>query len=469
MNKILFSQIYPVTCHTSHVGPGSVFVAINGFKVQGSSFVAEAIERGARHIVLHESEKSFAESLPAEGVSFSFVSDCREALATLSSAALDYPSNKLKVIGITGTAGKTSTVFLIEHILRGAGYRTALLSSVENKIGDCVVESELTTPESDYLHMFFDACVKEGVDYVIMEVSSHALALKRVYGISFDAVGFTNLSPEHMDFHPTMEHYFETKFRLFSQVKEHGAIVINAEDEWGARAMEKLPKKVISFGIKSGDYKFSLQRSDFTGLSLFAERDDTVLEVSLFGEFNAYNLGMAYIICKSLGVASGAIVEALKTFPGVPGRLQMYKLKNGAIAFVDFAHKPSAFEAVLKTLRPCTDDLIVLFGCGGDRDRTKRPVMGRLAALYGDKVVVTDDNPRDEDRFSIAKEIIDGISLRERSKVKHLCERAEAIRHAVDISRSGSIIALLGKGHENYYLCKGKKYYFSDWEEIRKF
>jgi UDP-N-acetylmuramyl-tripeptide synthetase len=445
----MLKTVFPVTCHTKHVGPGSTFVAIDGFKVQGSSFIPEAIERGATKIVVNRDVQ-----VPNH-VELLVVDDCRKALAELSSAALGNPASKLKIIGITGTKGKTSTTFLIGHIL---GDKTALLGSVKNRIGQEEFDSELTTPESDYIHMFFDECVRRGIEYVIMEVSSHAIALQRVHGISFDCIGFTNLAPEHMDFHPTMEHYFETKCRIFSQLKPGGCIVINGDDAWGRRVALK---NVITFGFEG---TCGVVKNDITGLVIRVD-EETFSIPAMFGLFNAYNVMMAILVCRCLGVK--VIAERLLTFGGVPGRLQMHKLQNGAIAFVDYAHNPSSVEAVLKTLRSLSDHVIVVFGCGGNRDTTKRPVMGRLAAEYGDEVIVTDDNPRDEDREVIIDQIFQGISADVCSY--RIPDRAQAIQKAVACSRAGSVIALLGKGHESYYLCKGVKYYFNDLEEIKKY
>ncbi|MBU1008067.1 UDP-N-acetylmuramoyl-L-alanyl-D-glutamate--2,6-diaminopimelate ligase [Candidatus Dependentiae bacterium] len=432
--------IYPVTCHTRHVGPGSTFVAIDGFKRNGVSFLDEAVARGATTLVINRSLQGQIACPP--GVSVCFVDDCRKELAGLSSVALGNPSKKLKIIGITGTKGKTSTTYIIEYLLRQVGYKTALLGSIRNKIVDDQVESTLTTPESDYLHVFFDQCVKRGVTHLVMEVSSHALALHRVFGIQFHVVGFTNLAPEHMDFHPTMEQYFATKTKIFSQVHPNGHVVINCDNEWGRRAAS---------GVKN--------------CVMFRKTDIELSIPSLMGEFNKYNAIMAYLVCRKLGLKEKEIREFLKKIPGIPGRLQLHVLKNGARAFVDFAHNPSSFEAVLQTLRSLSSHLIVLFGCGGDRDKKKRSAMGRLATQYGDIVIVTSDNPRDEDPMTIIRDICQGVT----KDVICVPDRKEAIARVVTFSRPDSIVALLGKGHESYYLCGGECYRWSDFEEISQY
>lgn len=465
---MLFPRIYPVTCHSAHVGTGSVFVAVDGCATRGSSFIAQAIERGATTIVV---ERSYAipPSLFGKAM-FVFVDDARRALARKAASALGNPASRLKLVGITGTAGKTTTTFLLEHMLREAGYRTALLGSIRNSILDEVVTSDLTTPSSDYLHMFFHECVKQKVDVVIMEVSSHAIALHRTYGLTFDAVGFTNFSAEHLDFHKTMDDYFSTKRRLCSQVKKGGLLVLNADD---ARVAAIAPSfsycSLIGQSNTACDYGFRVASNGFSGITITLD-DTIVLSLPLvFGSFNAYNVVMAYAIGKKLGVRYGDLVRGCATFKGVPGRLQSHRLKNNAIAFVDFAHKSVSFEAVLRYFRSLTDHLIVLFGCGGDRDKQKRPVMGKLAAMYGDAIIITDDNPRLENRKEIIEQIYAGIPKGKQGVTVCLPDRKLAIKRAVELSRAGSVIAILGKGDESYYLYQGERYCFNDFEEIARY
>ena len=315
--------------------------------------------------------------------------------------------------------------------------------------------------------MFFNECVKKGVEYVVMEVSSHAIALSRVHGLSFEIVGFTNLASEHMDFHSSLDDYFSTKMRLFSQLKEGGCAVVNSDDEWGKKAIESLENKEVRRVTKKD---FELRANDLNGLKiLFLKRNLRVSVATLFGLYNAYNIAMAIEMVSILNVGDDQIVDSLRCFSGVPGRLQLFVLKSGAKAFVDFAHNPSSFESVLKTLRSLTDDLIVVFGCGGDRDRTKRPEMGRLASVYADKIIITDDNPRSEDRKKIEQEIYGGIREEMLLFTTSISDRSLAIKKAVAFAQKNSIIALLGKGHESYSLRDGERYYFNDFEEISKY
>ena len=458
---MLLPQIYPVTCHTDHVGPGTTFVAIKGFKLDGEQFITLAQKKGAIKIITDKD-----------------VSNTRKALAELSIQALENPASKLKIIGITGTSGKTTTTYLIDYILQQAGYKTALLGTIKAKILDKEEEGDRTTPESDYIQMFLAQCVKMGVEYVTMEVSSHSLDLFRVHGITFDAIGFTNLSPEHLDYHKTMENYFQSKAQIFKKLKPSGTIIINTDSEWGVKAYDFVQNTgiCVPFGQQKPIEKTSLphfaslqiDQNDFNGLALTI--NNTALACpKLFAEFNAYNISMAFLVCKKLGIPTDTITQALKTFTGVPGRLQVHNLKDGAKAFVDYAHKPDPFEKVLKTLRHYTNNLIVVFGCGGERDTTKRPLMGALAAHYGDKIIVTDDNPRGESREKIAQEILAGIP--ENQKYKIMCEldRRKAIEIAAHASTPTSIIALLGKGHETHYLINNQIFHLDDLEEIQKF
>ncbi|MCK4517431.1 UDP-N-acetylmuramoyl-L-alanyl-D-glutamate--2,6-diaminopimelate ligase [Candidatus Babeliales bacterium] len=469
-------QTFPVTAHTKYVGPGSMFVAVKGHLLNGEDFISQAIEHGATKIVLDKTSEQLVKKFACDGVEFIFVDDCRKSLAELSAQALGYPAKKLSIIGVTGTKGKTTTTFLVEHVLREAGYKTALLGGVKNKILDESEKSDLTTHGADYLQMFFTECLKRGVTHVVMEVSSHALALDRLHGIEFDAVGFTNLAWEHIDFHETMFKYFQAKSRIFEQVKKDGVIVINTDDKWGALAAKKLAnKKVISLGSS-----FSIEKNNLDGLRInlkngckpdVAESEDwNKLEVpKLFGKFNAYNIVMAVKLCEQFGISFEKINKALKIFSGVPGRLQKHVLKNGAVAFVDFAHNSSSMKSVLSALRFLTNHLIVVFGCGGDRDKAKRSKMGRIASMYGDEIIVTDDNPRHEDPLAIRQEILKGVVDKKSDSVTCVPDRHEAIAHAVACSRDGSIIAILGKGHEEYNLVRGKKYNFNDIDEIEKY
>ena len=450
---MLLPNIFPVTCHTDHVGPGSTFVAIKGFAQDGTQYIPVALEKGATTIVMEPESNPLSDTIQKlcteHNATLIYVPNARQALAERASSALNHPWQKLKIIGITGTKGKTTTSYLVEHILRKAGYKTALLGTIAHKILDHTQSCKGTTPESDYLQMFFAECIKQKIDYVIMEVSSHALSLDRVHGILFDAIGFTNLYPDHMDFHTNMDDYFAAKAQIFGMLKPGGTIVINGDDQWEQKAVaiaqQQKQAHVVTFG------------------------NDALPCPALFGTFNQYNIRMATLLCLSQGVDIATITQSLATFPGVKGRLELHILRNGARAFVDYAHNAASVEAVLKTLRPHTNNLIVLFGCGGNRDKGRRPGMGQVAAKLGDLVILTSDNPRMENPDDIIKDILAGIAPEHVHKVITEPDRRKAITLAAALAGKDSIIALLGKGHENYFLVQGQTLHFDDFEEIKEF
>lgn len=372
----------------------------------------------------------------------------------------------LSYIGVTGTKGKSTTTYLVDFILSEVGLKTALVGTIKKHIGGVnyssgCVDDSLTTPGFLYLKSFFAECFDRDIDFVVMEVSSHAIVQDRIRGIGFDFIGFTNLGSDHLDYHKNLEDYKSSKYKIFSYLKKDGFAVLNVDDSVGLEFSKRLDGK-NKVGISKGSF-FEIKKNDLSGLSIYFKEDDISIEIkSVFGDFNAYNISMAYSICRKIGLDKFSIKNALENFRGIPGRLQSHILKNGAKAFVDFAHNSSSMKSVLSTLRLMTDDLIVVFGCGGDRDVSKRPEMGSIASLYCDKIIVTNDNPRSEDEKNIVSDIMKGIN----KKVDVIFDRKEAIKKAASVSNKGSIIAILGKGHENYSLRGGNKYYFNDFENI---
>ena len=383
---------------------------------------------------------------------------------------MGFPSQKLKIIGVTGTKGKTTTVFLIEHLLKNLSFKTALLSTVHNKILDTIVPTSLTTQHPDYLHVFFQECVNAHVDYVVMEVAAQAVSLHRVYGMEFDALVFTNFAQEHGEFYPTMHEYFSAKCALLEQRKKDAPVLINADDE----RCEVLLKNnyFFSFGINSGKTYFLTGvfcGVDFIQAQFYDSRkkETTSFASPLIGHFNAYNILAALSVCVALGHSLEKLVQALETFFSVPGRLELHVLPNKARCFIDYAHNPSSYSSVLSTLRDLTSHLIVVCGAGGDRDKTKRPLMGALAAEYADIVIFTSDNPRSEDPAIIIQEMITGVEDNYRHKISVVLDREEAIKKAYAFSTEKSMIALLGKGPDHYQLIKGQKLYFNEAEILK--
>jgi UDP-N-acetylmuramoyl-L-alanyl-D-glutamate--2,6-diaminopimelate ligase len=478
---MLLPKIFPVTSHTDHVGPGSTFVAIKGFSQDGTAYIPTALEKGATEIIVQqESHNDRLATLCAQHKARYTVVPCaRKALAERASQANGDPWKKLKIIGITGTKGKTTTAFITEYLLRNAGYKTALISTIAVTIMNESEPSKHTTPESDYLQCFFAACVTRGVEYVVMEVSSHALSLCRVHGIQFDAIGFSNLSQDHLDFYGTMEAYFQAKMQLLSMLKPNGTMVINTDTTWGQQALgiatalaPACNANLLTYGTQphpnAHHSTMAIQSTNFDGITITLDQPlpQTLHCASLFGPFNGYNIAMAVLLCNGAAINAE---QGLATFPGVPGRLQRHQLQTGAYAFVDYAHNALSFQEVLSMLRPYTNHLIVVFGCGGNRPKQRRPAMGAIAAQFADAIILTDDNPRFEDRMTIINDILEGIPADKRAIVTCQPDRYQAISQAAQCATKGSIIALLGKGHEPYYSIQGKDLHFDDFEEIRKF
>ena len=450
-------ETFPVTCHSKHVGPRSVFVAIQGIKEDGVNYIPEALERGACEIILAENAvvpQAIAELMVASDVIITRSSNPRLCLALRSAQAAGYPSQNLRIIGVTGTKGKTTTAYLLEHILKQAGYKTALLTTVVNRIKDQLIPTQLTTPQPDYLHQFLKLCVDEAIDYVIMEVSAQALTFNRVDGILFDGVIFTNFEQDHLDYYKTMETYFQAKCQIFSYRKNGALACLNTDDPWLATLVDSYAN-ICSFGVSNPQVhvaaKLIGEQRDAVRFALEIGDKQTQLECpALIGRYNVYNCLAATTMALQVGVDEQTIIASLKTFTKVPGRLERYVLPNGAIGLVDYAHNPSSCEAVLSLLNSLTDHLIVVLGAGGDRDRNKRSKMGAIAARYGHIFVLTSDNPRSEDPEAIANDIMTGVAPDLHGKIVRELDRTSAIYKAYSLSRKGSIIAVLGRGHEEF-------------------
>ncbi|MFA6066590.1 MAG: UDP-N-acetylmuramoyl-L-alanyl-D-glutamate--2,6-diaminopimelate ligase [Candidatus Babeliaceae bacterium] len=448
-------KIFPVACHTDNIGPRSTFVAINGVKEHGTAYIPLAITKGATKIVLEFNDHVITDA----SVEIIRVDNARKALAELSAQSYNYPARKLRIIAITGTKGKTTTSFLIEHLLRSAGYKTALLSTVYNKINNVIMPTTLTTRQPDYLHAFFNECVNAQVEYVIMEVAAQALSLYRVHGLQFDAVVMTNFSQEHAEFYPTMSEYFAAKASILSQLRDQAPLVINVDDAHIA-PLARAYARVAPYSLNN-----IILINKPSGLDLvcvYRNQELCITCPALIGAFNGYNILAAIKIAEHFGVDAVTVQEALATFAGVPGRFDKYALPNGAQAVIDYAHNPSSFQAVLPTLKALTDHFIVVFGCGGERDSIKRPLMGEIAALYADLIIITTDNCRSEIAADIARDIMNGIPIEKQAHVIVELDREQAIKRAYTQSKSSSIIALLGKGPDEYQLIQGVKYPFSE-------
>jgi len=450
-----FAQ-FPVTSHTRHVGPGTTFVVVKGYKEDGLCYVPTALQKGATTIVVEHDvllSDALQDLVLQHNATVMRVDNARKALAELSAQAHGFPADKLTIIGITGTKGKSTTTFLLAHILQSAGLKTAFLSTVKNCINGVDYATELTTQHPDYIHAFLRHCVDAGVTHVVMEVAAQAFTLHRTDGISFAAGMFLNFSLEHSEFYATQDDYFAAKVQLIRQLKPGAPFIVPADDaaimQVAATHQGTMPLMPVS----------AQAVATLEGIS-FVEAGHEYSCSALIGSFNIMNARAALAVAFRLGVTPAQVQKALATFAGVPGRLVVNRMPNGAIAFIDYAHNPLSFERVLGAMRNFTDHMIVISGAGGDRDAAKRPLMGEIAARLGDLVILTTDNPRSEDPAVIVQEMQVGIV--DPSKVVVELDREKAIKLAYSLSRPGGIIMLLGKGPDEYQLIQGVKIPFSE-------
>lgn len=470
---ILMPERFPVTAHSDFVSKDGIFVSIKGTQQDGALFIPEALSKGAKHIIADERcsiDKDLRQLIKKHDASLEIVTDARKALAIKSAHAAGDPATKLTLVGVTGTKGKTTTCFLLEHMLK-TGYKTALLSSAGNKILEAPMPTKLSapqaTPQADYLHQFLALCVKNEVTHVVIEVAAQALSTDRMFGIFFDAVIFTNFGLEHLEFYKNMDEYFNAKSSLLAMRKPNAPAVVFA-DETIEKKLIKNFSNVITFGTKKS-HNFCIEFSPIESNN--ALRIDFFLNqfhyyTKTIGVFNVFNIAASAIVSYRFAIAEAQIQQALISFPGVPGRGELHQLKNGALCVIDYAHNPLSYQAILSALRLKTTELIVVFGAGGQRDPSRRPLMGKIAAEFADVIFLTTDNCRFEDPNLIIQHILTGISSSDRKKVFIELDRAIAITMAYKKASIGTIIALLGKGPDCYQLVNGVKTYFNDLEVI---
>ena len=444
----------------------SLFVAIKGAILNGHDYIENAILSGACIIVYQDRPDVFLDD-----VVYIEIDDAYLVYALLAEAYFQYPAKKMKVIGITGTNGKTTCAFLINHILNYAGFKTGLITTVQYSYGNKILPALRTTPEAFELQSLFSEMSSSGCEYVVMEVSSHSLDQYRLGRTELSAALFTNLSGDHLDYHGNMENYYLAKKRLFEDSSFDSETetlkIINIDDSYGARLQSDLmDKNAVSYGnSKKVDFKF-LCDSYGSINGLFAEDRKYIIETSLIGRFNAYNITGAAALCIELGIKVDIVIEALKSFPSVPGRLEVVDTSSEVRCYVDYAHTDDALKRVLTALKELNPaKLILVFGCGGDRDKTKRSRMGQVAFEQADVIIITSDNPRTENPLDIINDIILGINLNKEYKV--IPDRKEAISYALEIAEGNDIVLIAGKGHENYQEIGTKRYPFDDGEVVR--
>ncbi len=459
-------EILGLAYSSKAVQPGFLFAALKGTKKNGFEFVAEALQRGALAFL---SERSKPENIDRSWIQ---VSDTREALALCSANFYCHPSQRLKVVGITGTKGKTTVTYLVEAILKHARFLTGVIGTVSYRGPGLDVLAERTTPEAPDVQKMLSEMVVRGATHCLMEVSSHALDLKRVVGIGFDVAVFTNLSGEHLDYHLSMGEYFEAKKKLFFLNKKKRMAVINTDDPWGKKLIAQLPLGVITYGLEPGaTVRAEAFRLSEKGIELTAKYPAGTLSVSspLLGKPNLSNILAATAVSLALGIPGPAIKEGIASLEGVPGRFEEIKNSLGLHVFVDYAHTDDALRSLLETVRELNHRRIILvFGAGGDRDRLKRPRMGEVAGALADWTILTSDNPRSEDPLAIISDIEAGIKKTGPKCYEVEPDRKKAIERALSSAVEGDFVLVVGKGHENSQIIKDQIIPFSDAEVIRK-
>ncbi|MDY2638284.1 MAG: UDP-N-acetylmuramoyl-L-alanyl-D-glutamate--2,6-diaminopimelate ligase [Phascolarctobacterium sp.] len=465
--------ITDVTADSRTVQAGSLFIALRGATVDGHKFVLMAAQKGA--------VAALVEEVPAEvpeGLTLLVVEDTRAAMEIITPYFYDYPGKRLRMIGVTGTNGKTTTTNIIRMILRKAGYKVGLIGTINIMIEDEETVSHNTTPDVVDLQKTLYAMVCAGCDYCVMEVSSHALALKRVAGIEYDCAVLTNITQDHLDFHKTMENYRDAKSLLFEHLtdgdKPNKNAVFNMDDPSSAIIKARTKAHVLTYGKghENDIYPLSFTVAPkHMQLALATPAGEMDLELKITGEFNVYNVMGAVAAMLAENISKEIIISVLDGFDGVPGRFQLVEAGQPYTVIVDYAHTPDGLENVLKTARSITrGKLWAVFGCGGDRDNKKRPIMGGLALELADKVVVTSDNPRTEDPELIIDEIFTALqSVPEGKEVFRLSDRREAIHFALAHAAEDDVIMIAGKGHENYQILKDRTIHFDDKEVVLEY
>lgn len=462
-------EITGITYDSREVQPGSLFVAIPGFHVDGHNFLAAAAQSGAVAVIISRDV-----AVPSE-LSWLRVADTRKALSSLAQTFFDFPASRLRLVGITGTNGKTTTALLLHSVLTAAGFGVGLVGTVKVLIGQKEYPVKHTTPEAADLQSYLAEMVAIGSEYAVMEVSSHALFLERVAGLEFDVAVFTNLTQDHLDLHETMQAYLEAKSRLFSSLspvgKPNKVAVLNADDSSLSFLAERTKVPVITYGVVC-DADFGAKNISFTrdGTSFDLRvrgRPERRISIVTPGLFSVYNALAAIAVATNEGLSLSQVADTLAVTPSVPGRFQPVRAGQAFEIVVDYAHTPDGLENILVTARQfAAGRVIVVFGCGGDRDRRKRPLMGEVAGRLADLAIVTSDNPRSEDPEQINADIL--VGMPDRSRVLVIPSRAEAIFAAVRMAVAGDVVVIAGKGHETYQIFCDRTIHFDDREVAKQ-
>lgn len=456
-------EIHALQYDSRKVEAGDCFFAVRGTQTDGHQYIDKAIEAGAAVVVCEELPRNVSDS-----VSYVVVKDSNVAMADMAAAFYDNPSHQLQLVGVTGTNGKTTVATLLCDLFGALGYRAGLISTVVYRVGEREIESTHTTPDAIRLNAMLREMVDAGCDYCFMECSSHAVVQKRTFGLHFAGMLFSNLTHDHLDYHGTFAAYLAAKKRLFDDLDKGAFALVNIDDRNGRVMVQNTKARVVEYSLRAmADHRCRIEELHLDGMLL--RLDGREVWVHPTGRFNAYNLLAIYATAIELGFAADEVLAALSTLQSVSGRFECVRAENGTIAVVDYAHTPDALENVLTTIeeiRAGKGQLIVLCGCGGNRDRTKRPEMARIAVKYATTAIFTSDNPRHEEPEAILDEMVAGVEAG--SRFLRIADRAAAIRTAVMLSAAGDVILLAGKGHESYQIVGDEKLHFDDREEVRK-
>ena len=459
-------SVTEIVFDSRNIIPDSLFVAVRGTQTDGHQYIMQAIEKGAKVIVAETFEE-----INITGIVFLRVKDSHDALALMAANFYDHPSEKLKLIGVTGTNGKTTFVSMYAALINRLGFKCGLLSTIENKIGEEILPSTHTTPDPLSINLLLHQMIEKGCTHCTMEISSHAIVQKRIASLHFTGAVFTNITHDHLDYHLTFRNYLDAKKAFFDQLQETAFALVNADDKHSAFMVQNTKAMKKTYGIRNlSDFKGRIIENDFNGLHLLIDGHD--FHSDKIGSFNAQNIMAVYGAAVLSGIEKEKVLQILSVPTRVEGRFELISKSKKYLAILDYAHTPDALMNVIRTINEIKKgevNLITVFGCGGNRDKTKRPEMGKIASEMSDQIIITSDNPRNEDPHQIIREIEEGVSENRKDRMLVIAEREMAIKTACKIAKEGDIVLVAGKGHEKYQEVSGVKYPFDDKEIVLKY
>jgi len=465
LNHFVDQDIDFLTYDSRLVKSNTLFVAIKGTSTDGHKYIDKAIELGAVAIVCEE-----LPSACLSHVTYLVVENSYEALALLANKMYDEPSKEIKLVGVTGTNGKTTIATLLHQLFQSLGFQSGLLSTVKIQVGDKEYPATHTTPDPLVINQYLRKMIDEGCEYCFMEVSSHGIAQKRIEGLHFEGGIFTNLSHDHLDYHKDFAEYRNVKKQFFDHLPKTSYAITNSDDKNGLFMLQNCKAQKSTYGLKSvADIQVKLLERQLNGMLMQINQKE--LWVQLIGDFNAYNLAAIYGAAIALGISEEDVLVQMSKLQSVSGRFQYFVSKNQVTAIVDYAHTPDALENVLQTieqLRTRNEQLITVVGCGGDRDKTKRPEMARIATSMSTLTILTSDNPRTENPEEILNDMEIGVEAQHTNKYLRIVDRGQAIKTASMMAKPGDILLVAGKGHETYQEINGVRHHFDDMEELKK-